>query len=565
MVFLAALPILVALILLVGLRWPALRAMPVCAAITTVAAYWFWQMPAIRVGAATIEAALITVSILLIVFGALFFLALLRRTGSIAVLQQSFATLSPDARIQAVLIGWILGSFLEGAAGFGTPAAITAPLLIGLGFRPVPAVVVALVGDSTAVSFGAVGTPMIIGMGQGLAAAETAPSVAAIAQQIATFDLVLGTMMPAIVVLTLVFASEGFRGWPRAWQAAPFALAVGLAQAVTSWTVVTLLGPEFPSLVGPMGGFIVALALLRTGWLVPRNIWRVDEVVAADADEAVALPVTPQPAPAGNESDDRAAAPPSADQSNPPPAAGSAESRAVHPTPLAAFTPYALLLVLLVLTRTRALPIGDWLQWVSLGVADLFATGISAEIQPLYSPGTIFILCAALSAIWLGAGWRGLVGAAHSAGTVTLKTAIALVAAIITVRIFIHSGGNTAGLEAMPLVLADALARGAGNAWPMLAPWIGALGSFIAGSAAFSNMLFALLQYEVAADLGFASADILALQGVGAAAGNMVCIHNVVAACAVAGILGREGTVIRRTALPMVVYLLVAGVLGAVL
>jgi lactate permease len=117
----------------------------------------------------------------------------------------------------------------------------------------------------------------------------------------------------------------------------------------------------------------------------------------------------------------------------------------------------------------------------------------------------------------------------------------------------------------MPLVLADALATGAGNAWPLLAPWVGALGSFIAGSAAFSNMLFALLQYEVAADLGFTPADILALQGVGAAAGNMVCIHNVVAACAVAGILGREGTVIRRTALPMVVYLLVAGLLGLML
>lgn len=563
MVFLAALPILVALVLLVGLRWPALRAMPVCAALTALAAFWFWQMPAVRIGAAVIEAALITISILLIVFGALFFLALLRRTGSIAVLQHSFATLSPDARVQAVLIGWILGSFLEGAAGFGVPAAITAPLLIGLGFRAVPAVVVALVGDSTAVSFGAVGTPMIIGMGQGLAAAENAPSVADIAQQIATFDLLLGTMMPAMVVLTLVLASEGFRGWPRVRQAAPFALAVGLAQAVTSWTVVTLLGPEFPSLVGPMGGFIVALALLRTGWLVPRAIWRVDDAVAGDADEAVAFPANPEPASAGNE---RAGhpAPAPANPTSAPLAAGSTESHAAHPSRLAAFTPYALLLVLLVLTRTRALPIGDWLQWASVGVADLFATGISAQIQPLYSPGTIFVLCAALSAIWLGAGWRGLVGAAHNAGTVTLKTAIALVAAIITVRVFIHSGGNAAGNEAMPLVLADALAKGAGEAWPLLAPWVGALGSFIAGSAAFSNMLFALLQYEVAADLGFAPADILALQGVGAAAGNMVCIHNVVAACAVAGILGREGTVIRRTALPMVVYLLVAGVLGLV-
>lgn len=536
MVLVAAVPIVVALVLLVGLRWPAMRAMPVCATITAVSAYWFWHMPAVRIGAAMVEAALITLSILLIVFGALFFLALLRRTGAIALLQQSFGVLSADARIQAVLIGWILGSFLEGAAGFGTPAAITAPLLIGLGFRPVQAVVVALVGDSTAVSFGAVGTPMIIGMGQGLAGAAGAPPVAAIAQQIATLDLVLGTMMPAIVVLTLVLASEGLRGWRVARRAVPFSLVVGLAQAGTSWAVVSLLGPEFPSLIGPMGGFMVALVLLRTGWLVPREVWRVAE--AADTESAEPQRISAPHVPDGREQ---------------------------RPTPLAAFAPYSLLLLLLVLTRMRALPVGEWLQSVRLGLGDLFATGIAAEIQPLYSPGAVFVLCAGLSAVWLAAGWRGLVGAARTAGAVTLKTAVALVAAIITVRIFIHSGGNAAGYEAMPLVLADALARGAGGAWPLLAPWVGALGSFIAGSAAFSNMLFALLQLEVAADLGYTPSDILALQGVGAAAGNMVCIHNVVAACAVAGILGREGSVIRRTALPLLAYLLVGGLLGVLL
>jgi hypothetical protein len=167
--FVAAIPILLALLLLVGIRLPAKIAMPICAGTTVISAWWLWQVPTVRIAASIVDAASVTVSILMIVFGALFFLAVLRHTKAIDVLQRFVSGLSDDPRIQVVLVGWLFGSFLEGSAGFGSPAAITAPLLIGLGFRPVLAVVVALVGDSTAVSFGAIGTPMLIGFGQGLA------------------------------------------------------------------------------------------------------------------------------------------------------------------------------------------------------------------------------------------------------------------------------------------------------------------------------------------------------------------------------------------------------------
>lgn len=528
MTFVAALPILLALILLVGLRWPAVRAMPICAGVTAVSAYWLWRMPSVRIAASIVEALLVTASILLIVFGALFFLALLRRTGAITVLQRTVGGLSTDSRVQAVLVGWTLGSFLEGSAGFGTPAAITAPLLIGLGFRPIQAVVVALVGDSTAVSFGAVGTPMIIGMGQGLGQAEGAPAVAEVALRIATIDLSLGTLMPAIVVIALVLSSQGLAAWRSALPALPFACAVGFAQAVTSWAVVATLGPEFPSLLGPMAGFVTAILLLRMKWLLPKQPWSIEHPQLHQA--SISEP----------------------------------ESEVVPATWLA-FAPYLLLLVLLVVTRTRALPIGSWLSSFIVGLDDLYGTGISAHVQPLYSPGTIFIFCTLLSAWLLHAGWRGLGASVQVAGQVTLKTAVALLTAIITVRIFLQSGGNQAALPAMPLVLADTLASQLGGVWPAIAPCVGALGSFVSGSATFSNMLFALLQLQIATELGYAPTSILALQGIGAAAGNMTCIHNVVAACAVAGILGQEGDVIRQTALPMIVYLLLAGLIGMLL
>jgi len=530
----AATPIAVALILLVGLRWPASRAMPVCAALTAIVAATLWTVTPLRIAAAAIEGLFVTASILLIVFGALFFLALLRSTGAIAVLQGSFADLSPDARIQAVLVAWLLGSFLEGAAGFGTPAAITAPLLIGLGFPPVLAVVVALIGDSTAVSFGSVGTPMIIGMGQGLGGADGAPSVDAIAVEVATLDLALGTLMPSLLVMVLTVSAEGRRGLSLGLRAVPLALAVGGAQAVSSRLVVGALGPEFPSLVGPLVGLGAALGLLRLRWLRPRSTWRVP--VDAGGSGLGRRPEQPE---------------------------GTSAPR--PPSRAASFSPYLVLLMLLLLTRTRALPVQAWLEGVVVGTGPLLGTEIVGGFQPLHSPGAIFILAGVLSSLWLRGGPAMLSRSFAEAGRVTLKTAVALIAAIMTVRVFIHSGQNTEGFSAMPLVLAKGLAATFGDAWRVAAPWVGALGSFIAGSATFSNMLFALLQLEVALALDHPPTLILALQSAGSAAGNMVCIHNVVAACAIAGILGQEGAVIRRTAVPMVIYAVSAGALGLVL
>lgn len=541
---LAALPILTALVLLAGLRWQASRAMPVCAFAAGAIALLAWRVPPVRALAAVVEGGFITVSILYIVFGALFLLAVMKASGAMGAIQTSLAAVSGDRRVQAVLIAWHFGSFIEGAAGFGTPAAITAPLLIGLGFPPLAAVTVALVGDSTAVSFGAVGTPVIVGMGQGLvglsegaAAGAVVPDAAAIGRQIALYDLALGTLMPAVLVLTLAAGFGGPRGLRDGLEAVPFAVATGLVQAAAAAAVAWTLGPEFPSLVGAAVGLLFALLLASRGLLVPRRAW---DFPPAPAEAA---------APGGSAGGD-AAAPAREAPARPGPGLGRA------------LAPYVLLAALLSVTRVRALPFGEALAGVVVGPGELFGTGISATLQPLYSPGAVFVVTTLVAAALLGLPRRAVGQAVVEAGGVAARTVVPLVAAVVTVRLFIQSGVNAQDLPAMPLALADVAARSVGGAWPSVAPWVGALGAFIAGSATFSNMLFALFQHGVAVDAGHPPVAILALQGVGAAAGNMVCVHNVVAACAVAQILGREGQVIRRTAAPMVVHVLLAGLLG---
>jgi lactate permease len=527
----AAVPVLAGLILLAGLRWPAARAMPVCGGLTAALAVLFWGVSPLRVAAALLEAAVITLSILLILFGALFLSAQLKSAGALGRIEDWIGGLSQDRRIQAVLVAWVMGSFFEGAAGFGTPAAITAPLLVALGFPAPQAVVLALVGDSVAVVFGAVGTPLLVGMAEALAGlGQATPAPAEVGVRAASYDLLTGSLMPLLLVLTLTVGARGRQGLAEGLRAAPFALAVGLAHMAAVAVVVRTLGPELPSLLGPLAGLAVALVLLRTGWLLPRSRWALPEESAREA----ALPGEPARGPGGM-----------------------SLARAA--------SPYVLLVALLALSRARSLPVGSWLRAVTVDWEDILGTGVRASLQPAYSPGLLFVLIAVLSVPWFRTRSASLASSARSAARVCLRAAVALVAAIGTVRIFIHSGVNSEGLAAMPLVLADVAANGAGAVWPLLAPWLGALGAFIAGSATFSNMLFGGVQYAIAAARGWEPVSVLALQTMGAAAGNMVCIHNVVAATAVVNVIGREGEVIRRTFVPMAVYLVLAGLMGMLL
>jgi lactate permease len=224
--------------------------------------------------------------------------------------------------------------------------------------------------------------------------------------------------------------------------------------------------------------------------------------------------------------------------------------------------PYVLVGGLLVLTRLQTLPIKGWLLSVRVGWTNIFGTGINGIVDPLYLPGTVFLVVVIIT-WWLHrmpgpARLQALGTSAH-----TLKgTCIALLFAIPLARIFINSGVNGANLPSMPLLLAQNAAEVAGSSWPLVAPWVGAFGAFIAGSNTVSNMMFSLFQFGVADNIGVSTLWIVALQAVGGAAGNMICIHNVVAASATVGLAGREGTLIRDVLLPLFYYLLAAGLLG---
>ncbi|HGF7176940.1 TPA: L-lactate permease [Vibrio cholerae] len=538
-------PIVVAAILLVGLNWPAKKAMPVAFALTVAIALIFWDMSANRVIASVLQGLGITVSVLWIVFGAIFLLNTLKYTGAITTIRNGFTDISPDRRIQAIIIAWCFGSFIEGASGFGTPAAIAAPLLVAIGFPALAAVLMGMMIQSTPVSFGAVGTPIIVGVNKGLDTHNITEALIAngsnwdvylqqITTSVALIHACVGTLMPILMAMMLTRFFGKNRSWTEGLDILPFAIFAGLAFTVPYALTGVFLGPEFPSLMGGLVGLAIVVTAAKKGFLVPKTKWdfRPENEWPAewlgslkmDLDEVKAKPM----------------------------------SLAL------AWAPYVLLAVILVASRVsadfKALLLGIKVSFSNI----LGETGISTAIEPLYLPGGILVFVA-LIAVLTQARSLAPMGKAFGESTKTLIGAgFVLVFTIPMVRIFINSGVNGADLASMPVTTANFAAGLVGEAFPMLSATVGALGAFIAGSNTVSNMMFSQFQFEVAQTLSISSVVILALQAVGAAAGNMVAIHNVVAASATVGLLGREGATLRKTVLPTLYYLVLTGIIGMV-
>lgn len=536
-------PIVVAAILLVGLNWPAKKAMPVAFALTVAIALIFWDMSANRVIASVLQGLGITVSVLWIVFGAIFLLNTLKYTGAITTIRNGFTNISPDRRVQAIIIAWCFGSFIEGASGFGTPAAIAAPLLVAIGFPALAAVLMGMMIQSTPVSFGAVGTPIIVGVNKGLDTHNITEALLAngsnwdvylqqITTSVALIHASVGTLMPILMAMMLTRFFGKNRSWTEGLDILPFAIFAGLSFTIPYALTGVFLGPEFPSLMGGLVGLAIVVTAAKKGFLVPKTKWdfRPENEWPAewlgslkmDLDEVKAKPM----------------------------------SLAL------AWAPYVLLAVILVASRVSP-DFKTLLLSVKVAFSNILGeTGISASIEPLYLPGGILVFVA-LIAVLTQTRSLAPMGKAFGESTKTLIGAgFVLVFTIPMVRIFINSGVNGADLASMPVTTANFAAGLVGEAFPMLSATVGALGAFIAGSNTVSNMMFSQFQFEVAQTLTISSVVIIALQAVGAAAGNMIAIHNVVAASATVGLLGREGATLRKTVLPTIYYLVLTGIIG---
>ncbi len=560
-------PLVVVFLLLVFRRWTAKKTMPVAYVMMLVLAFTYWKVPAVRIAAASLQGLVIAGELLYIIWGALLLLFVLKHSGAVAAIRDGFRNISPDRRIQVIIVAWTFGSFIEGAAGFGTPAAVAGPLLVILGFPPMAAVVAALTIQSTPVSFGAQGTPILVGVKTGLKDQACVDEFIAgsggfdsfqdllttIGGQVALVHAIIGVVIPLFVVCLMTRFFGANRSWREGLAAWKFALFAGFAFTIPYALLGWFVGPEFPSLLGGLVALGLTVVVAKAGWLQPRETWDFPPETSWEPEWFSSFP--PE------------------------------DKKEDHPSLSlwTAWLPYLLVGGLLVSVRLVPV-IADLIQQQTIEIGFLSSDAsrieisfldtdagkevnqISKEVNPLKLPGTVFLIVSLSCLLLHRMSFRQFGTALGESGRALAGAAVALVFAVPMVRIFILSGVNdTAGLEqlqSMPTELAKAVELTVGNAWPACSAVIGALGAFVAGSNTISNMTFSLFQFEVAQRLGMSPVFMVALQAVGGAAGNMICVHNIVAASATVGLLGQEGALIRKTIIPTTYYLLATGAIG---
>ena len=553
--FVGVIPIGVAFVLLAGLRWSAARAMGVGWLLAGGIGLTYWGMEIDWLAASAVYGAFQAVDIILIVFGAILLMNYLEGSGAIATIRWYFGQIEEDRRIQVLLIGLGFMTIIEGAAGFGTPGALAAPLFIGLGFPPLAAAVFGLFFNAPNPPFGAAGTPVIGGTGAvidpalsgSMGVSEFLSMVSAWSGIVTGVTYVFWGLL-GVFFLTYWFGdADGGRSVCGAVRdtlpIAPFALLLGVVTGGTQLVVAWFVGPALPDIAAGFVVLGVGLLLANNNILIPDREW--DFPTDSQWSDTWL---------GGLELDEISRDQPQKEMSV-----------------LLAWTPYLLVALALLATRWPDLTIAGtavlpWIQSFTVGIDSILGTELGYTLQYLYLPGTMpFIPIAVLTGLIhkmdideMGAAWR------RSAEQVA-PAALTLIIAVSMTQVMIQSQTNTAGLLGMMEALSRALAIGAGGLLPMISPWIGAIGSFMTGSNTSSNILFSVLQYNAAETVELSRTIAVSLQNVGGGLGNMVSVLNVAAICGVVGITGREGDLLRKAIVPMALFALFAGLFGMLL
>lgn len=529
---LAFLPIFITLFLMTVLNRPAKHALPVAFFAACLLGFFVWKMPLNAVLGASLYGFFSSLEVLSVIFGAILVMNMLNQSGGMQTISRGFFRVSRDKRVLVIIIGFLFAAFIEGAAGFGTPAALAAPLLVSLGIPPVAAAAVTLIFDSAPVSFGAVGTPVAAALTQ-LGNSVTPDFASKVTMFTALPHAIVGVFVPflGLCILTRVFGTE--KSLRPALSALPFAIFSGLAFSVPYLFIAYFFGYEFPSLLAALIALPITIFAAKKHFLTPKDQW--DIALAADRAHQNTTDATGT-------------------------AGATGAVRSAMPLWLA-WLPYILIAAILVITRIPALP---FKSIINTNAAAPFLIkidnilGVDAldfSLKWANVPGILPFLPVAIATQFLHKMPRDKVKTAWRNTFSQIRDAVvAIVFGIALVQVMKFSNLNSENIPSMMVQMATVLSNAGKTVFTVLSPVIGILGSFISGSNAVSNLLFTNLQFETANALGLPAVLVVAMQIVGGAIGNIICINNAVAVCATVGILGREGKIIKTNLLPTAIY-----------
>jgi len=511
----AAAPLAVVFFCLAVLRmkahWASVLALAAAMAIAVLA----WGMPAGLAGLAAAQGAAFGLfPVFFIVLATLFLFNITVSSGQFEVIRASLAGVTSDRRLQALLIAFCFGAFIEGCAGFGAPVAIAAATLVGLGFRPFYAAGLCLVANTAPVAFGTIGIPIVaLGGVIGLNDAGLMRLSAIVGHQLPLVSLIL----PAYLVLIMA-------GPKRTVEVLPAVAACGATFAVCQWAVASYLGPYLPDILSSLAAMAALLALLR--------FWRPPTLYRFAHD--------PQ---AGEERHGHSAA-----------------------RVLRAWSPYIAMtaMVLLwgaapvksVLNRaTVVLPVSGLDGAVARPAASAPGAPAGApvplpakfKLDYLASGGSAVLIAAVVSALLCGVGPRralGLLGKTLG----DMRCPAVTIASVLALAYVMNASGMTDCL--------GIFSTRAGRLFPFISPVVGWMGVFLTGSDTSSNVLFGSLQRTAAERLGVNPLLTCAANTTGGVMGKMISPQSIAVACAAAGMVGQEGSLFRFTLRHSLVLLL---------
>ena len=520
---LAAVPILLTILLTVGFNMSAKKVLPLAWAVSVVIGLTYWQMDPQKVAAFSVAGFLGSIDTLLIIFGAILLMNMLNAAGAMHRIQGMFNGITEDARIQLVIIGFAFSAFIEGAAGFGTPAAIAAPLLIGLGFPPMAAAVACLILNSTPVPFGAAGTPTN-------SAADIVKEMLPAAMDfetwklglsfISAFGMALGALFIIFIVVGIVTRMFGKnKSFADAVPVIPFCVFAAVVFDIFFLLLAKFIGSEITSLTAAAITVFVLIGAAKAGFLMPKTVWRFEHE-EKKTETTGDIP---------------------------------------HMSLFKAWIPYLFVSLWLILTRIPQLGLKGPIKSVVISVKGILGVPEAAwNFAILNNPGVApFILIVLLSIPLYGLSGTQVKEIFSKSANQVYGATIALIFGFGLVYMYRYSSINGLGLDSMLLTMAKGVAELAGGNYFYFATFIGSVGAFMFGSNTVSNIMFSPLQFQTAQLLNIPPTVILALQNQGGAIGNMICINNIVAAAATTGVItikGIEGKLIRTDIVPWAIY-----------
>lgn len=550
----ASIPILLTVILMTFFNWSAKRSLILSWAISCVIAGLIWKMELIEISARTISGFLSAFETITIIFGAILLMNMLKQSGAMSTIKNVFSDITPDARIAAILIGFVFAGFIEGTAGFGTPAALAAPILISLGFPPLAAASVCLIYNSTPVNPGPVGIPLL-----------TASSVVADAvtelggsPEKFTAELTKWVCIPHMIggffiiiagVLVLVKVFGKNHSFKDAIPAIPFCLLTGVVVGALYIPLAFFAAPELVSMVAFLGALPILIFCAKRGILMPKDVWTF-EGYEEWGDKSWQSTT----------------------------AVSSVKEKPMDA--VKAWAPYIVIGFILVISRLNLLGLKDLFtaEAVTINIKNILGVGgVDWTFKPLYNAGVMpFILVALLVIPFHKLSADEAKTAIKDSFSQASGAAIALLFGVAMVNMYRFTSNPTIGATVAPVgfsgefdfsnssmlyIMAHALADLFKGAYFLIAPLLGVLGAFMSGSCTVSNALFSSLQFETATLVGLSQVLIVALQSMGGCIGNMICVNNIVSVCATTGTNGNEGKLIKINIWPCLMYAAIVAIL----